>query len=615
MKKNLFLKIRLLIAAALLFVGAAQLKADNYDYWAVATYNQLMYAINHAPSGSVIKLRVNINCGYEEAIRLSNKKLTIDLDQYGIFGNLSDSTVIDSFAADTVGTFDDSTLVDSAACDLHGFIYISDGSDITITGHNGNSGGRAVIYYESEEDFAATNIDGNNNKLTITGDIAYIRNKHCHTIEFSHESKNNTLLITSDFEGSIDGGDGGCAIAMAVDRNTVNINGGYYSTVKGPIFDVNCTSAYALSKENKIRIKGGYFYMRGSNNMFANAEYIHIGNIAISGGTFLPEDVKEYGQTHFSNYFIDAFYVPNAYAIVESYTTLGSRKIFNGFEVKNEREIQSEAHAYYTINQFHGLDESAKYYIAGNTIDITDGTFFPENSLFANNPYNDFYSFGVPKDVEGINISYTRTYSGKWQAWYMPFDLDASAYADKLTFYQFEDAYLDENNIYTISVAPVTTGTLHANTPYVVKTTSGTPETVKIMVNNTKLYETTADSSTWINVDTLGLAQIIGTYEKKFTQKETGWYGLAKDGTFSKQTTPSRDRFLNPFRFYLETDYDTYFKSCTFAIAIADDITGIKRVETNDDSKADVIYDLQGRRVANATKGVYIINGKKVLVK
>lgn len=29
----------------------------------------------------------------------------------------------------------------------------------------------------------------------------------------------------------------------------------------------------------------------------------------------------------------------------------------------------------------------------------------------------------------------------------------------------------------------------------------------------------------------------------------------------------------------------------------------------------ETIYDLQGRKVANPTKGIYIINGKKVLIK
>ena len=44
-------------------------------------------------------------------------------------------------------------------------------------------------------------------------------------------------------------------------------------------------------------------------------------------------------------------------------------------------------------------------------------------------------------------------------------------------------------------------------------------------------------------------------------------------------------------------------------VAVSD---GIENVVINENS---VIYDLTGRKVNNATKGIYIINGKKVLIK
>ena len=42
--------------------------------------------------------------------------------------------------------------------------------------------------------------------------------------------------------------------------------------------------------------------------------------------------------------------------------------------------------------------------------------------------------------------------------------------------------------------------------------------------------------------------------------------------------------------------------------------TGIMTIELSDDDKA-VIYDLNGRRVEQPSKGIYIKNGKKVVVK
>lgn len=42
--------------------------------------------------------------------------------------------------------------------------------------------------------------------------------------------------------------------------------------------------------------------------------------------------------------------------------------------------------------------------------------------------------------------------------------------------------------------------------------------------------------------------------------------------------------------------------------------TGINNITTTENTKNEV-FDLQGRRVLNPTKGVYIVNGKKVVLK
>lgn len=43
--------------------------------------------------------------------------------------------------------------------------------------------------------------------------------------------------------------------------------------------------------------------------------------------------------------------------------------------------------------------------------------------------------------------------------------------------------------------------------------------------------------------------------------------------------------------------------------------TAVKEVEMETTSEEKVIYDLSGRRVVNPQKGLYIVNGKKVLIK
>lgn len=50
-----------------------------------------------------------------------------------------------------------------------------------------------------------------------------------------------------------------------------------------------------------------------------------------------------------------------------------------------------------------------------------------------------------------------------------------------------------------------------------------------------------------------------------------------------------------------------------FEINLGAEVTGINTVKTANQNG--VVYDLQGRRVANPTHGIYIVNGKKVVVK
>ena len=51
-----------------------------------------------------------------------------------------------------------------------------------------------------------------------------------------------------------------------------------------------------------------------------------------------------------------------------------------------------------------------------------------------------------------------------------------------------------------------------------------------------------------------------------------------------------------------------------FRIDVVDSETGIGEVK-GENGKVKGFYDLQGRKVENPAKGIYIINGKKVLVK
>lgn len=50
-----------------------------------------------------------------------------------------------------------------------------------------------------------------------------------------------------------------------------------------------------------------------------------------------------------------------------------------------------------------------------------------------------------------------------------------------------------------------------------------------------------------------------------------------------------------------------------FALGNGDDTTGIGSIPTDEKSEC-IIYNLHGQRVAHPTKGIYIIDGRKVFV-
>ncbi len=43
--------------------------------------------------------------------------------------------------------------------------------------------------------------------------------------------------------------------------------------------------------------------------------------------------------------------------------------------------------------------------------------------------------------------------------------------------------------------------------------------------------------------------------------------------------------------------------------------TGIESLIANEKSASNEVFDLQGRRVVRPAKGIYIVNGKKIVVK
>ena len=76
---------------------------------------------------------------------------------------------------------------------------------------------------------------------------------------------------------------------------------------------------------------------------------------------------------------------------------------------------------------------------------------------------------------------------------------------------------------------------------------------------------------------------------------------------------PTQSTFLRPNEGYLYLADSKGRLNTSGILVLADNVDGIGQVTSSYPSAA-VIYDLQGRRVEKPTKGLYIVNGKKVVL-
>lgn len=141
-----------------------------------------------------------------------------------------------------------------------------------------------------------------------------------------------------------------------------------------------------------------------------------------------------------------------------------------------------------------------------------------------------------------------------------------------------------------------------ANKPYLVVTTDG--EFINKLTNVQVKATTGADLTTTVD----GVSHI-GSYT---AQNVEGVYGYA-NGKFVKANTGS----VKPFRTYIKVT-GAQAAPMAFGVNIEGTVTGINNATTAATAK-EAIYNLQGVRVSgdlkHLTKGVYIVNGQKVVVK
>ena len=204
--------------------------------------------------------------------------------------------------------------------------------------------------------------------------------------------------------------------------------------------------------------------------------------------------------------------------------------------------------------------------------------------------------WGVTKDFTAAAVSYDRVFktdANYVQSFVLPFGFTVPTGTTV--------AELSSVNGDNLVFKPV--ATTEANKPYLVVTTD------KDFINKLTNVEVKATTGADLTTTVAGVSHI-GSYT---AQNVKNVYGYS-NGKFVKANTGS----VKPFRTYVKVAGDQQAAPMAFGVNIEGTVTGINNATTTATAK-ETIYNLQGVRVSgdlkHLTKGVYIVNGQKVVVK
>ena len=237
------------------------------------------------------------------------------------------------------------------------------------------------------------------------------------------------------------------------------------------------------------------------------------------------------------------------------------------------------------------------------TIESTDITAFQSNTVAVTIAAATVLDETVaPELTEGtvpsLLLKYTR-YNG-WNTICVPFELNSgilkTIFGKGWKAYEFK-GYSDG----TLNFETATT--FVAGYPYIIYVENAQTNTDDIVLLNVNISKLTAQ------YDSNNDAYFRGSYAPIAAPDMNGLWGITSEGRIAKGTTEAS---IDGFRAYFELPSTT-----TGAPLLSIDGGPATRINSIDNGQLtiDNAYDLSGRRVAQPSKGLYIINGKKVVIK
>lgn len=196
------------------------------------------------------------------------------------------------------------------------------------------------------------------------------------------------------------------------------------------------------------------------------------------------------------------------------------------------------------------------------------------------------------------NVTIQRTLKAGWNAIILPFALTEEEVTKAFGENAKLAAYTGDEGTTNVTVKFKKATAMVAGTPYLLWL-EATPTSVPFFLNKDITTDITAATGTAFD--------FVGTYDN--ASVKAGDFFI-KDGKFVKATS---NNTVKPFRSYLQVK-TAGVRNITFVVG-DEEVTGIANIVANKQLDGENIYNLSGQKVNKAHKGLYIQNGKKVVVK
>ena len=253
--------------------------------------------------------------------------------------------------------------------------------------------------------------------------------------------------------------------------------------------------------------------------------------------------------------------------------------------------------------------EGAKQNLAESNFTVTIGADADLRTIL------DETSTTAPAAATGVDVRVKRTFTAnQWNTICLPFAMSEAqckvAFGDDVQLADFTSWSSEEDgegDIVAINVGFTPVTAIEANHPYIIKVSSAITSFTADAVN----IDPEEEPSVQVGKKKAEKGFLTGTYVANFTVPEDNLFLSGGKFWYSKGLTK-----MKAFRAYFEfADVlaSVEGSSAPVLISFNNETTGIKNVEqTTGDNK---YYNLNGQYVENPGKGLYIQNGKKVIIK